>query len=417
MFEKCLDGIRKVREKTADALEIIYLVMLALLVAYDTLCATQIDVVWDTLFAEQPVLHELYRLILMEPQYILFWLVILRFLISRKYDWREWAAGLLLLACARQAVSVNGYDNILFMILMILGARGISFRKIVKVFFTVSLIATVGVVAGSQTGLIENLVYQQAGRNIRIAFGFAYPTSFAAHIYFLVLCFWYLRAGKLTIAGSLIPAFFGVFVYIFCEARFTSISLLLLAFVMCCCVLYRVYCRRKGRIYRINPVCSGILALSPVLCAGGINVLSVFYTEKNSLLVFLNQFITNRLALAKKGVDLFGFSAWGRNIRMIGSGGTTTQPTQYFFLDSAYMQFSLQYGLVILALILLMLLFLCCRARAEKQWDFLWILVFVSVNGVIEANIFQLIYCPFLLAVFADTKERTKSRRKSDEKS
>lgn len=215
VFEKCLDGIRKVREKTADALEIIYLVMLALLVAYDTLCATQIDVVWDTLFAEQPVLHELYRLILMEPQYILFWLVILRFLISRKYDWREWAAGLLLLACARQAVSVNGYDNILFMILMILGARGISFRKIVKVFFTVSLIATVGVVAGSQTGLIENLVYQQAGRNIRIAFGFAYPTSFAAHIYFLVLCFWYLRAGKLTIAGSLIPAFFRCFcVYI-----------------------------------------------------------------------------------------------------------------------------------------------------------------------------------------------------------
>lgn len=417
MLEKSLDGIRKIKETVAETLEVVYLVLLALLTAYNTLCATQIDMVWDTLFAERPVLHELYRLILMEPQSVLLGLMILRFLISKKYDWREWAVGLLLLICAEHAVKANGYDNILFMILMILGARGISFRKIIKVYFAVSLFVTVGVVLGSQIGLIENLVYQQAGRNIRIAFGFGYPTSFAAHIYFLILCFWYLRAGKLTIMDPILPAFFGVFVYIFCEARFTSISLLLMAFVMCICTLLKVYCKKNGRIYRMHPIWSGTLALSPVVCAGGINVLSVLYTEHNQLLVFLDQLITNRLALAQKGVELFGFSLWGTDIRMIGSGGTTSQPTQYFFLDSAYMQFSLQYGLAILALILLMLLFLCCRARVEKQWDFLWILVFVSINGVIEANIFQLIYCPFLLAVFADTKERTKSRRRSDEKS
>ena len=143
MLEKSLDGIRKIKETVAETLEVVYLVLLALLTAYNTLCATQIDMVWDTLFAERPVLHELYRLILMEPQSVLLGLMILRFLISKKYDWREWAVGLLLLICAEHAVKANGYDNILFMILMILGARGISFRKIIKVYFAVSLFVTV----------------------------------------------------------------------------------------------------------------------------------------------------------------------------------------------------------------------------------------------------------------------------------
>lgn len=413
---KRLEVIQKIRMKTADILEILYLVILAFLTGYNTLRATQIEAAWDTFFVEQPVLHELYRIIFMEPQQILLGLVVLRFLISKKYDWREWAVAAVLYLCAEHAVGINGYDNILFMVLMILGARGISFRKIIKVYFSVSLLATAGVVLGSQVGWIENLVYQQPGRNIRIAFGFGYPTSFAAHVYFLVLCYWYLRSRRITVVEPVIPAFFGVFVYVFCEARFTSILLLLMALVMCCHVLLEMYAKRKGRIYRMHPVWSGVLALSPVFCAGGINILSVLYSKQNSLLDYLNRLISSRLSLAKKGIELFGFSFWGTDIRMIGNGGTTARQSQYFFLDSAYMQFSLQYGLVILFLILMMMILLCCRARAQKQWEFLWVLVFVAINGVIEANIFQLIYCPFLLAFFAETWEKLKSRRKLNEK-
>lgn len=61
----------------------------------------------------------------------------------------------------------------------------------------------------SQTGLVENLIYDQHGR-IREAFGFVYPTDFAAQIFFLFAawaCLRELRITYLELAGMVVSAF------------------------------------------------------------------------------------------------------------------------------------------------------------------------------------------------------------------
>ena len=122
-------------------------------------------------------------------------------------------------------------------------------------------------VAASQIGWIENLVYRPPGRNLRMAFGFTYPTRFAAHIYYLILWYWYLRDEKFTYVETVIPVCAGIFLWIFCEARLSSISLVLLALAMAYSIFQRKKALKLQAEYRMHPYVAQLLSISAVCLA------------------------------------------------------------------------------------------------------------------------------------------------------
>lgn len=75
----------------------------------------------------------------------------------------------------------------------------------------------------------------------------------------------------------------------------------------------------------------------------------------------------------------------------------------YFYIDSSYVQLAVMYGLVLMGLVLLAFLVISCRAWSQKEWVFLWILAIAAVHGVMEQHLVELSYCPFILALLADT--------------
>ena len=81
--------------------------------------------------------------------------------------------------------------DILIYTLFILGAKGINFHTIINYFFKTGLIMLFLTVIYSQLGIIKDSVYVRE-KFLRHSMGINYPTDFAAHIFSLILAYFYL---------------------------------------------------------------------------------------------------------------------------------------------------------------------------------------------------------------------------------
>lgn len=395
----------KIKSDINRVSEGVYFFMFILLTLYSILTMVCLDVVWENVGETIPVVHFLIMKFILEPQQVLLILVVIRYVFSEAYNWKELLAALLIYMCASHAVKINHFADVLTVALLMLGAKGISFKKIIKVYFTVAVTVVFLVFIASQIGLIENLVYRQSGRNLRMAFGFTYPTRFAAHIYYLVLWYWYLRDEKLTYRESLIPVGAGVFLWAFCEARLSSISLMVIALAMTYSISRRKKALKNQMEYRMNPHLAHSLSVSVVCLAFLILLLTVFYSPDRPVLEWLNDVISNRLYLGKKAMDIFGFQTWGTWIRLTGNGGHLTTNSRYFYIDSAFLQFGIQYGLVMMTIFLALFNWIGRQAGKQKKWVVLWILFFAGIHGMFEPHIISISYSPLIFAAFADLQK------------
>lgn len=405
----------KIRMCVIPALEAMYLFMLVLLTVYYTLILTNTNFSWENLAQEEffPA-HFLLRYFLLEPQYILLAIAVLRHLFSESYDWREILAAIVIGRCAFYAYEQIQYVEWLTMIMLMLGAKGSSFRKVVKIHFLTRLSVFICVVIAAQIGLIENLVYQI--RTERMAFGFVYPTEFAAYIFFLILWYWYLRGEEWTYAECFLPLFGSIFVKVFSDARASSYLMAALFVVMIYYVWQRKRAERMETKYQMNKGFSYLLAGSMLLCAILTMVLSILYTPENAAIVKLDQILSSRLSLSKKGMDIYGFTLWGTWVRLLGNGGYLSGNRVYFFIDSVFMQFAIQYGAVMMSMVLALFWWIGVRARKYRQWILLWLMAFIAVHGIVEPNVFKVAYNPMIFAAFTvmdqDSGLQLKRRRK-----
>ena len=369
-------------------LENVYLCFLAVFLAQQFLYTTMFEIAWP---------EGLYG----DLKAVLMTIILLRFLVSEKSGWSEYILIAIIGVGFVVSWNHNGYDEIYNCFLLIVGARGIDFRKICKVFFAVVGGLLVITVAAALTGHVENLVYHQEGRRTRIAFGICYPTDFSAYVFFLSAVYCYLRRNKLKYIELGIIAGLAAFVYYFCEARLNTVCILLLVAGF---GYYKIQSRRamkKGESYRMHGGVSTFLAIVPTLCAGGVLAASWLYSENNRLLSFVNNLLNSRLYFGKKGLDLYGLSLLGRYIPMRGNGSTTEEAVHYFFLDSSYMYVLLQYGAVVFGIVLLIYCIMNFQAIERKDWAFLITVTVVAIQCVVEHHMMAVQYNPFLFALLA----------------
>ena len=395
--------IKEKREQAAEWLERIFLAVFALLVAYTFLKTTSFPVPWKLLIQQtDSEKNRLWAKIVLEaPYHLLGWLVVLRYAIQKKYRWGRTALAVVLLYAGRYLWQSSGYSRVLLFFLLIVGMNGISFRKVIKVYFSVVSTLLLLAVVCSLTGLIENYTYM-LDRGTRISFGIVYPTNFAAYVLFQVLCWWYLRREKLTYAEAAVTAGLAGFVKVFCDARCSTLLLLVTAAAMVWNRFRYQRSEKKQKEYEMCSVFAALMTLAYPLIACCMVGLTVCYDNSKAWMATLNNLFSARLDLGKKAIDVYGMRPWGQYIKLFNNAeGKDT--SFYFYIDSSYVQLAVMYGLVLLGLVLLAFLLISCRAWSQKEWIFLWILAVAAVHGVMEQHLVELPYCPFILALLADT--------------
>ncbi|MGC4017997.1 MAG: hypothetical protein QM793_01330 [Muricomes sp.] len=372
------------KKNIGEFVENLYLLLFVLMISYYFLHSTTFVIDWPQYF------YENLRIFLIVT-------IVVKAVVDEDSDYINVILGALTAIVLLIAWKHNGYQELSDAVLLIVGCRGISFRKIVKVYVITCGVLLFYTMASALTGKIENFILHQEGRRTRISFGIVYPTDFSAYVFYLILAYCYLRRAKIKYMEIAATTMVGICVYVFCDAKLNTICILLTAGIMAYNKIRHDKAIKKQKDYNMAPIFSIFLCLSTTLAAILMIVLTRLYSSNNELILLLNRVLTNRLMLGKRGIDLYGLSIFGQGIPMIGSGNSNAQPKNYFFLDSSYLFVLLQYGILVLGIILLLFLVMSFRARKERDWTLLWIIALMSLQCMVEHHMMNVSY-NFLLS-------------------
>lgn len=299
----------------------------------------------------------------------------------------------------------SGYLNPFFWILILIGCKNISFEKILKIYLLITVSITILALCAALLGIIENLIYETAGRGTRIAFGSVYVTDFASHIFYMILAYCYLKADHLEIyhfIGIIIIA--GV-VYYFCRTRLDCISIFLIVIIFGINRwLQKLQFDGKGLLKKWKNFWKWIAVVSIPFFAIISAILTIYYRTDNKVLGLINNLISDRLRQGKIGFDNYQIKLWGQKVDMVGAGGTIQPVTNYFFIDNSYIHVLLRYGMIFT--ITLLVIYVLCSYKKREDIYFLFVLVLVSLNCVIAHHILEVAYNPFAYVFLAYSGKR-----------
>lgn len=382
------------RRKLAQILEMTYLCLFAVLLLYIFLGITSFPIPWKSITLNADGKTVFWAKVLFEaPYYLLQIIVLLRFVVQEKYELKKMFTAAIVFISGYYLWTASEHRRLLLFWLLILGAWKIPFQKVIKVFVRVIGPMMIVTTFCAVVGLIDDYTYTRADF-IRHSFGIVSPTNYGAMVFFLVLCWWYLRREKMT--WKEIFGVFGiaVFLHLGCHARCSTVLTAVAGILM---GMEKMLKERKHPFFIPD-----VLVLSPVLVAIGMTVLTIMY-QGTPMQQKLNQLLSNRLDLGKKAFDIFSLTPFGQYIRLF-SNAENLGFEYYFYIDSTYLQLIIMYGVVILGVVLLVFLLIGCRAKAQKDWIFLWIIGLIAAHSIIEQHLVELPYCPFVIALLADTE-------------
>lgn len=307
-------------------------------------------------------------------------------------------------------VGVNS-DRLYFLwtsFVLIVGAKGKSFKAIVKFHFIVCLCFCLFNVYGYEIGALK-----QANNYIdgiregitgdwtqRLDFGYGWATDFANHVFYILLDFWILVKGKLKWWGYLLFLYMPFFVVVYTDSRLASGCILLLL-ISSLCLWWKE--KKDNQIGRKMKLCM-------ILSVPFFAVLSIWATfsyDPSNLYWFASDILlSGRLGLGYDAISEFGISWLGQPVEMHGAidaGGLM----EYNFVDSSYVHFLIRYGIVFISF--LVLLFMRMSADAAKRNDnvLLIAIMIAGITGIVAQFVFDYKYCVLLLALVAVHEHNT----------
>lgn len=375
--------------------EIIYLILLAFFVGMRFLLSTMFTIYWPKYF---------YRTLTV----IGVVLVLLHLMMAKNISKKEIAAMLVVTFVFMMSHYVSGYDFLVDLLILILGAYRVNFRNILKTYIAVWSVLLVVTIIGAMTGLAENLVYYQ-GERIRIALGICYPTDLAAYVAFLMFAYVCVRNEHISKLEMVIMLILAIGVFYITDARTDfAVMLLLLA-----CVFIIVNFPEKSINLLEAKWLKTVLIFFPIFMCLLIWMLTSFYNDNSVNLVRLNEsFLSNRLLLGKQGIDDYGISFFGNYVIEVGYGGRTDWPGMYYFLDSSFISIGIKYGIVFLALMIFMMVKHIIRLQKEKEYIWEIVIIILILQCFMEHHFIQYWYNPFLMLIFSKIIKEDKKENK-----
>lgn len=276
-------------------------------------------------------------------------------------------------------------NNILFMmILFMLASKNISIESINKCFMMILSISILIILVSSLIGIIPNLVFVRMGGINRNSFGILYPTDFAAYIFYLMCSYVYFRRNKYNRFDTLFLFLVATILLVFTDARFNCIGILLLIVIM------------QFKKYFFEKFVIKYSWLFPWLFGLGTVLVTVFFDENNLFMSSINNLLSNRLTIVHSMYLNYGLPLFGNYIDQHGFGANSTNFAiyKYEYIDSAYMQLIMLFGITIF---IFFLGYLCYLMHRTKDVDLLFLISLILLSGIVEPHMLEIHYNPFFI--------------------
>ncbi|PEH08174.1 hypothetical protein CP354_04910 [Lactobacillus sp. UMNPBX3] len=292
--------------------------------------------------------------------------------------------------------------DVLAYTLFILGAKNINFRVIINWFFKLGVIMLILTMIYSQLGIIKDLIYVR-NHTLRHAMGIVYPTDLAAHIFYLILAYFYLYFEKITWRSYVGIVFVAGLTYFLTQARLdVLLSLLAIPVIFVAKQAYsgkKVYSNIASFYWIVTPILAYITVIA-----------SIFYNANNSLFRFTNEAFSKRLEISHLAIEKYNVTLFGKHVLEHGFGSSqgikhfyqSGMSGNYFFIDSSFIRLAIIYGLVIGIFVIIVMLLIGMRSISTRGFCLAAIVLLLGISCMIEQHLLDISYNPFLIALLAD---------------
>ncbi len=284
----------------------------------------------------------------------------------------------------------TGRKAILIYWAFIVAAHDVEFDKIIKWSCLTHLGALLFVFASRYGGIIENRVYASSER-VRDSIGFQFTTEGPNFFFYTILMWIYWKKEKIT--WTELAALAGGNFFLFYKTNTKS------AFTMGCIALVLAVILKKSSYLRKYHRLYGLAAVGCVpLLAYGIFKLSVEFTDRIKWLNELNELLTGRLLLGRKGYRNYGVQLWGQRIEWIGGTNKFEETVKtYNYVDSSFMQILLNCGLVFLLFLVVIFMILGIKTAIKKDTYFLVALLIFALHSTFDPQIIWMEFNSFVM--------------------
>lgn len=301
---------------------------------------------------------------------------------------------------------ISTVHSLLPSLLLILGCLEIPFKKIAKNYVIIVSIVLIVAYITTVIGLTKNYtIVTQDG--IKYAMGGTYPTDFAAHIFYLLCAYVYMRAKKINFLDLLLVVFGLVFVKYLTKTQADTIAIFVLLLVV---VIY-IFQNRILKVKFLKKIYTNVIGwtfIIPGVFAGIIYWLTFSFNYIDPAFTKLNQLFTNRLALGNQAFVSYGIKLFGQPVFQNGWGGTRASifnsglgNLTYYFIDSSYVAMLIVYGSFFTVLLLGGLMIHLYQKLRNN--DILYVLIWIPILlvSIIDQHLLEVQYNVFLLGLFA----------------
>lgn len=301
-------------------------------------------------------------------------------------------------------VGINS-EKLLFLwssFVLVTGAKGLSFRNIVKVHFIVSLCFCLLNVFGYEIGVLKqtnnysiDIREGMMGDFVqRVDYGYGWATDFANHVFFILLDLWILLKGKLGLLWVSVYIAIAFVVIFKADARLSAGLILLIVIISLCLKWKDIRHKPVGKFVKSYLIVSILFFVLISIWA------TLAYDPSNLYWLGANLLLSNRLQLGSDAILEFGISWFGQPVEMHGAldaGGMN----EYNFVDSTYVQYLIRYGVVSSVLLIILLCKIAINAMRKNNIVLLFAIFLVGLSGIFAQFVYDFRFCVILLAFMA----------------
>lgn len=319
--------------------------------------------------------------------------ILIKICFCDRFSIKVFFAYAVLVAVTFVCIAINTYVLLFEIVALAMGAHGVSLKSVVKEFVYVASVICGLLFILSLCGIIENHI-AYAGDIPRYSFGSVYPTDFAALLFYIQLAQAYLRKKEYTLKTFLFWVLIALFILKFCRARLNFSLILIFAAFM--------YLKKLFPQAKKNKFVQKLFVWAIPACLIFSIAIHLVYSADNNLLDCIDKLLSGRLYYGHKAIDDYGFTLFGKYIKMQGWGSSLVEwdsELGYYFVDSGWLNMTLRFGLI--TSVFICASFVIVSQNAFKNSDFVLpiILLFLSITSIIDHHVLEVGYNPFLIVI------------------
>ena len=279
----------------------------------------------------------------------------------------------------------NRERSLILSALAIFGCKDVSIRRVLKYTVVVYAVGMTVTIVLAVNGLIPSGMhdgFKSGEMRIFSDYGFSNPNSAYSHLLILALMIVVVWREQIRWYHYFIMTLVMVFAYykVFCRTG-------LLVYGILCVILFGLYLIKSPKVRKVISFMWGSL---PIAVAGISYVLPWLYEKEVPLVVKINELISNRILLANRALH---------RTELTWFGALEKDWTNEFYLDNAYINILLSYGIIVISICLISYLAMNYFLWRKEQYYVLVITGIIAIYAFMEYSPINATWNPTLIYI------------------